>query len=66
MKAILEFNLPEEKPELLLAQRGPDFYCAILEIQRVIREHYKYDKKMEEAFAEIEQIVSDVKTDDIP
>jgi hypothetical protein len=66
MKAILEFNLPDEDGEHKIAIRGGEFYCAILAIERVIREHYKYDKKIEDAFKEIEQIVSEAKTDDIP
>jgi hypothetical protein len=64
-KVTLSFILPEEKSELLLAQRGVDFYCSILSIQRVIREHYKYDKPLKEAFREIETIVNEAKTDDI-
>lgn len=64
-KVTLSFTLPEEKSECLLAQRGADFYCSLLEIQRVIREHNKYGKTVDEAFEEIETIVNEAKTDDI-
>jgi hypothetical protein len=65
-KVTLSFTLPEEKHELLIAQRGIDFYGSLLNIQRVIREHYKYDKPIQEAFKEIEEIMCESETDDIP
>jgi hypothetical protein len=65
-KATLSFNLPEDEGAFLLAQRGGEYYCAITEIQRAIRDHNKYGKPMKEVFMEIEQIVCDLRTDDIP
>jgi len=65
-RATLSFKLPEDEGAFLIAQRGIDFYCAILECQKVIREHRKYDKPMEKAFEEIEQIVYEVRMEDIP
>ncbi len=39
----MAFNLPEEQNEMLMAQRGIDFYCVILEIRKIIREHHSTD-----------------------
>ena len=44
-KCAMTFNLPEERNEMLIAQRGIDFYCVIVEIQKIIREHHRYGKK---------------------
>ena len=40
-KCAMTFNLPEERNEMLIAQRGIDFYCVILEIKKIIREHHR-------------------------
>ena len=63
--AILKFKLPEEKNEFLIAQRGIDFYCAILEIHRILRDVEKYGKKPKDALKEIEQEAFGCHTDDI-
>lgn len=56
-KCTMTFNLPDERNEMLIAQRGIDFYCILLEIRKIIREHYKYGKKLREAFDEIKLAV---------
>jgi hypothetical protein len=66
MITTLKFKLPEEDGELKMAQRGAEFYCAILEIRKSIRAHNKYGMPMREAFEEIEVIANDVNTEDIP
>jgi hypothetical protein len=43
MKAILEFNLPEEKEELKLAQNGITYYCKLEEIMNYFRNEIKYN-----------------------
>ena len=65
MKTVISFDLPDERNELLLAQRGAEFFSAIIEIQNILRSIRKYDKPVEEAIKEIETIVYDCKTEDI-
>jgi len=62
----LRFNLPDEAGEYKIITRAGDFYCAILEIQKEMRQHWKYGKKMKECWNEIEKIIQEVETDDIP
>jgi hypothetical protein len=59
------FNLPEERNEMLIAQRGIDFYCVILKIRKIIREHHKHGKKIRDSFAEIELAVNEAQTADL-
>ena len=64
-KCTMTFNLPEERNEMLIAQRGIDFYCVIVEIQNIIREHHRYGKKLSDAFKEIELAVDEAQTADL-
>lgn len=64
-KATLTFNLPDEDGAFKMAQRGGDYYGALMEISRVFREHRKYDKPMQECWDEIDSIVHEAKLDDI-
>ncbi len=64
-KATLEFNLPDDKSELAMAQRGGDFYCSLREIQNIMREHRKHEKPMKECWEEIGQIVMDANLDEV-
>ena len=43
MKAILEFNLPEESEEHIRAVHAIDAWAALDEIRNMIRNHLKYD-----------------------
>ena len=61
----MTFNLPEERNEMLIAQRGIDFHCVILEIKKIIREYHRYGKKLSEAFKEIELAVDEAQTADL-
>ena len=64
-KVTLQFTLPEEESDMLLAQRGSEFYCVIVDVINEIRNHNKYGKKMKEVFTEIERIVHDVNLEGI-
>lgn len=64
-KATLSFNLPEENGVFKMSQRGGDYYCALMEISRILREHRKYDKPMRKCWDEIDSIVREAKLDDI-
>jgi hypothetical protein len=67
MKAILEFNLPDDTDELKLAQRGGDYFCVIMEIRNIYRNHEKYGspKTASECLKSIMEAVNEAKTDDI-
>ena len=43
MKAILEFNLPEEKDEYDFANNGLNYYSALVEFDQWLRSEYKYN-----------------------
>jgi len=48
MKAILEFNLPEDKEEYAAASRGMDWALLVLHIDQFIRNKIKYEQDREE------------------
>jgi hypothetical protein len=41
MKAILEFNLPEDNQEFKLATKASDWWCVCWEMNQWLRAHYK-------------------------
>jgi len=43
MKAILEFNLPEEKEDFDFANNGINYYSALCEFDNWLRSEYKYN-----------------------
>ena len=43
MKAILEFNLPEEKDEYNFANNGVNYYLTLVEFDHWLRSEYKYN-----------------------
>jgi hypothetical protein len=47
MKAILEFNLPEDKENFDLANNGLNYYSALFEFDQWLRSEYKYNNKEE-------------------
>lgn len=47
MKAILEFNLPEDKENYDLANNGLNYYSALFEFDQWLRSEYKYNGKEE-------------------
>lgn len=47
MKAILEFNLPEEKDDHNLALNGVNYYCAIEDVRNILRRYRKYEELTE-------------------
>ena len=48
MKAILEFNLPEEKEEFDVASKGMDWALLVLHIDQFIRNKIKYEQDRED------------------
>jgi hypothetical protein len=47
MKAILKFNLPEEKDEFEFATNGINYYSALFDFDQWLRSEYKYNGKEE-------------------
>ena len=56
MKAILEFNLPEEDAEFYCATKGTAMLNALWEIQTNLRTIWKYEELTEGQFEMIERI----------
>ena len=48
MKAILEFNLPEDKVDFDLALQGSDWKHVCWEMDQLLRKHLKYDDDLKE------------------
>jgi len=48
MKAILEFNLPEEEEQFNAANNGMDWALLVLHIDQFIRNKIKYEQDREE------------------
>lgn len=49
MKATLEFNLPEDQNEFELMNDAPRMFCSLIEIERILRNLYKYDETLNES-----------------
>jgi len=45
MKAILEFNLPEEQVEFKIATEAPALRCAICDFDQKLRSLYKHENQ---------------------
>ena len=48
MKAILEFNLPEDQPEFNNAIKGGDWKHVCWQMDQYLRKHIKYDESLSE------------------
>jgi hypothetical protein len=60
MKAILEFNLPEEKQEHNYAVNATEAFGALSDIQQQLRRIRKYDAAPHEVLEAIENIVMEI------
>jgi hypothetical protein len=56
MKVTIEFNLPEEEAEFLVAQRGSKYLSMINEFENYLRKIYKYEEHSEEVYKKIDEI----------
>lgn len=59
MKAILEFNLPEDQPEFNTALQGNNWKHVCWEMDRLLRKHLKYDDDLKEDEVKMLQYVRD-------
>ena len=59
MKAILEFNLPEDKVDFDLALQGSDWKHVCWEMDQLLRKHIKYNEDLSEDARGILEYVRD-------
>lgn len=57
MKAILEFEYPEDEDKLRHALHGQDAIFALLDISEQLRLHYKYEADSNQILANINELV---------
>lgn len=56
MKAVLEFNLPDDNNDFLVAQRGSKYLSMINEFENYLRKIYKYEEHSDEVSKKIDEI----------
>ena len=56
MKAILEFNMPEDQVEFDFAVQGSKMYSALWDISQELRTLWKYEELNDEEFKIVERI----------
>jgi hypothetical protein len=56
MKAILEFDLPEDQQEFQLANEAADWHSVVWEVDQMLRQHLKYGHELKSADEALEQI----------
>jgi hypothetical protein len=61
MKAILEFNLPEDKEDFDFATNGINYYLTLTEFDNWLRSEYKYNgnEAMFEVRKKLHQFIND-------
>jgi hypothetical protein len=59
MKAVLEFEYPDDEDKLRYALHGQDAIFALLDISQQLRAHFKHDANSHEVLCNINEIVSD-------
>ena len=58
MKAILEFNLPEDKEDFDFANNAVNYYSALCEFDQWLRSEYKYNGN--EAMVEVREKLNEI------
>lgn len=58
MKAILEFNLPEDKEDFDFATNAVNYYSALCEFDQWLRSEYKYNGN--EAMVEVREKLNEI------
>ena len=56
MKAILEFNLPEDDAEFYCANKGTAMLNVLWELQQELRKLYKYEELNEDEYKIVERM----------
>lgn len=65
MKITMEFITPDEESEFKMAVKGSDFFCALWDIKRQVRNHDEDDLPAEKCIDIIREIVYDIGLDEI-
>jgi len=64
MKAILEFELPQDKQEFELATKASKMYCTLLELDQWLRGEIKYNgKELDDVRDKLREIMNDNRID---
>ena len=58
MKAIIEFNLPEDKEDFDFANNAVNYYSALCEFDQWLRSEYKYNGN--EAMVEVREKLNEI------
>lgn len=61
MKAVLEFNLPEESEEHLNALNGVKYRAVLDELDNELREQWKYQDKQLISIEEVRSLIRELK-----
>lgn len=64
-KAVLEFNLPEEQDEFILAKNGGKYYSLLCDISNIIRGHNKYDVAVQKSWELLEDAMNEFDMDEV-
>ena len=56
MKAILEFNLPEDEHEFYCVTKGKDMFVVLWNLQQELRKLYKYEELNEDEWQIVERL----------
>ena len=62
MKAILEFEYPDDEDKLRYAIHGQTAIMALLQIEAQLRQHFKYEAPIEDVFNNVSEIVNETLT----
>ena len=63
MKAVLEFNYPDDEEKLLYAVKGPQMYKALANIKLAITNDFKHKAELEDALDRVREITNQILTE---
>ena len=60
MKAVLEFNYPQDERKLLYAVKGHDMYVALVNIRMHITKDFTHKADMADVLARVRELTDDI------
>jgi hypothetical protein len=63
MKAVLEFNYPEDEEKLLYAVKGPQMYKALVNIKLAITNEFKHKADLEDVLDRVRELTNQILTE---
>lgn len=60
MKAVLEFNYPEDERKLLYAVKGKDMYVALVSIRVLVAEQLTHKADMADTLEGVRDVIDDI------